>query len=242
MSLLGSLFNKYFGPVFVKEDSDAEELVAKMKMLLAKASGMLKEKIDALISAAEAGLYGEREVDDKGNFIRHIGNGKYYRKEGLPSPIAQNERHLNVIKEVRRECKKNVFSQALFESAFPVCYRSIVVLANFKTVQNARKAPDSVRNRVIRSDQIVSYIKNLEEKDDLTKSSEGEIRELMEYFIGYSKPNKFDYAKKYEALLAEEMKNGTGEVTLKVVKKGDKAGYLFWGCFGFPKCRFVEGA
>ena len=132
MGILDSIFNKYFGPVFVKEESDAEEFIEKMKSLSSKAEGKLKEKIDKQIAAAEAGLYGEKqiayelknsgmdmliahdlylekndlsaqidylvvthkhvfviecknlygniEIDDKGNFIRHKGQAKLYRK------------------------------------------------------------------------------------------------------------------------------------------------------------------
>ena len=62
MGILDSIFNKYFGPVFVKEESDAEEFIEKMKSLSSKAEGKLKEKIDKQIAAAEAGLYGEKQI------------------------------------------------------------------------------------------------------------------------------------------------------------------------------------
>lgn len=62
MGILDAIFNKYFGPVFIKENSDAEEFVKKMKSLSTRASGKLKDKIEDQISAAEAGLYGERQI------------------------------------------------------------------------------------------------------------------------------------------------------------------------------------
>ena len=36
MSILDALFFKYFGPVFIKEDSDAESFIEKMKSLSSK--------------------------------------------------------------------------------------------------------------------------------------------------------------------------------------------------------------
>ena len=48
MSILDALFFKYFGPVFIKEDSDAESFVEKMKSLSSRASGKIKDKIDAI--------------------------------------------------------------------------------------------------------------------------------------------------------------------------------------------------
>ena len=324
MSILDALLYKSFGPVFIKENSDAEAYIEKMKDLSLKASGKVKEKIEQQINAAESGLYGEKqiafelknsgmdmfimhdlyleknglsaqidflvmtrkhtfiiecknlygniEIDDKGNFIRHIGQGKFYRKEGFVSPVSQNERHLNVIKEIRKEYKTNFYTQGVFEKFFPRIYRSIVVLANPKTILNDKNAPNSIRKIVIRADQLVSYIKRIEEEDDLYKSSEKEMHELLDSFIKCSKPCKSDYAKKYEELLNgckenqeekqedpihdssassadKEVAGATTEkicpkcgkpLILRTAKKGDKTGNQFYGCSGFPKCRYIE--
>ena len=255
MGIIDALFFKYFGPVFIKEDSDAESFIEKMKSLSLRASGKLKDKIDEQITIAEAGLKGEKqiafelknsgmdmlvvhdlyleknglsaqidflviarkhifviecknlygniEIDEKGNFIRHKGSGKFYHKEGFPSPVSQNERHLNLLKEIRREYKNNFVTQGLFDKLFPQTYRSIVVLANPKTILNDSKAPEEVRKVVIRLDQLVACIKKIEDQDDSLKSSEKDMHELLDSFIKCSKPNKSDYAKKYEDLLAE---------------------------------------
>lgn len=204
MSILDSIFSKHFGPVFLKEKSDAEEFIEKMKALSANASGDLKNDIDDQIAAAEAGLYGERqivfelknsgldmyvlhdiyleknglsaqidflvmtrqhifviecknlygdiEIDEKGNFIRHMSFGKRYKKEGIYSPVTQNERHLNVLKEVRFEAKTNILTQKIFESTFSQNYLSMVVLANPKTVLNDKNAPADVKSKVMRAD------------------------------------------------------------------------------------------
>lgn len=319
MGIIDAIFNKYFGPVFVKESGDAEDFIEKMKSLSAKADGKLKDKINKEISAAEAGLSGERriayelknsgmdmfiahdlylekndlsaqidflvvtrkhvfviecknlygniEVDDKGNFIRHKGQGKFYRKEGFTSPVSQNERHLNVLKQIRKEYKTNVVTQTIFlEKVFPLAYRSIVVLANPKTILNDNNAPKEVRDVVIRLDQLVSYIKKIEEQDDIYKSSEAEMRELIDCFMKHSSPNKSDYAKKYEELLAEktvdelqsdekymppELRQAAqatdkkcprcgSPLVLRTTRKGENAGKQFWGCSTFPKCRFID--
>ena len=322
MGIIDAILYKYFGPVFIKEDSNASTFIEKMKALSSKASGKIKEAIDEQIAAAEAGLYGENqityelknsgmdmlvmhdlyleknglsaqidflvitrkhifviecknlygniEIDDKGNFIRHIGHGKFYRKEGFTSPVSQNERHLNVIKEIRREYKNNFLTQGLFDKLFPETYRSIVVLANPKTILDAKKAPDNIRKIVIRSDQLIAHIKKIEDQDDSVKSSETEMHELLDSFIKCSKPNKSDYAKKYEEMLTKliankaepqketctpnTVKNSNKEdsstekncpkcgkpLVLRTAKKGANAGNQFWGCSGFPKCWYKE--
>ena len=110
---------------------------------------------------------------------------------------------MNVIKEIRREYKTNFYTRGMFEKYFPQTYRSVVVLANPKTILNDKKAPEDIRKKVIRLDQLVSYIKQVEEEDDWAKSSENEMHELLDTILKCSKTNKSDYAKKYEEMLAE---------------------------------------
>ena len=274
MGIIDALFFKYFGPVFIKEDSDAESFIEKMKSLSSKASGKLKDKIDEQIIIAEAGLKGEKqiafelknsgmdmlimhdlyleknglsaqidflvitrkhifviecknlygniEIDEKGNFIRHKWLGKFERKEGFPSPVSQNERHLNILKEIRREYKNNFVTQGLFDKLFPQTYRSIVVLANPKTILNDKKAPEEVRKVVIRLDQLVAYIKGIEDQDDSLKSSEKDMHELLDSFMKCSKPNKSDYAKKYEDMLTELIASKAEPQSEKYIEKSIK--------------------
>lgn len=300
MSILETIFNKHFGPVFLKEKSNAEEFIEKMKALSANAFGDLKNDIEEQIAAAEAGLYGERqivfelknsgidmcvlhdiyleknglsaqidflvmtrqhifviecknlygdiEIDEKGNFIRHMSFGKRYKKEGIYSPVTQNERHLNVLKEVRFEAKTNILTQKIFESTFSQNYLSMVVLANPKTVLNDKNAPADVKSKVMRADQIVAYIKAADAKNGDANWTESDIRETVQYFLDKSLPNKSDYAKKYEELLAAQRAQESVKtcpkcgklMVLRTAKKGENVGQQFWGCSGFPKCWYRE--
>jgi hypothetical protein len=90
---------------------------------------------------------------------------------------------------------------------FPQTYRSIVVLANPKTILNDSKASEEIRKVVIRLDQLVAYIRKIEDEDDSLKSSEKDMHELLDSFIKCSKPIKSDYAKKYEEMLTELIAN-----------------------------------
>ena len=83
-------------------------------------------------------LYGNIEIDNAGNFMRKIGSSS--PKEGIYSPITQNQRHLRVLKEIRKASKGNFLTKMLFERGFEETYKSIVVLANPKTYLNARYA------------------------------------------------------------------------------------------------------
>lgn len=317
MGLLDSFLNKRIGPVFLKEDSDAENFITKMKSLLANTTGDIKDKIEEQIRYAEAGLIGEKqiifelknsgldmyilhdiyletgdlsaqidfliitrqhifliecknlfgdiEIDEKGNFIRHIKFNKFYKKEGLYSPITQNERHLNVLKEVRRKAKTGGFlglSEKIFENNFANNYKSIIVLANPKTVLNDKKAPKEIQNKVIRADQLISYIKKIDAEAKDANWSEASMQETIQYFLDNSLSNKSDYSKKYAEIVAEYQQkneandpapktantNNSGKtcpkcgkpLVLRTAKKGDNAGNQFWGCSGFPKCWYKE--
>ena len=219
-------------------------------------------------------LFGNIEIDEKGNFVRHINFGKTYRKEGVYSPITQNARHLNVLKHVRAQAKTNVVSKMIFEKFFDENYKSVVVLANPKTVLTDKSAPREIRDQVIRADQIAAYIKKLDGKSDKADYSLKEMRDIAEYFLNRSVPNKSDYAAKYEALLKEIDTAGAPAVpeapevepdnpsvvapaasaseesricprcgkplVLRTAKKGEYAGNRFYGCSGYPKCRFID--
>ena len=54
------LFQKKLGPVFLKENSDAELFIEKMTELSKRANGSIKEEIDNQIKLASYGLAGEK--------------------------------------------------------------------------------------------------------------------------------------------------------------------------------------
>lgn len=248
------LFDKLNKPVFLKEDSDAEQYISRLKELQVKAAGEVKDRIDKEIKLASIGVIGENniafelknsgmpmyimhdihfevnglsaqidyivvtrkitffiecknligniEIDNNGNFIRNYEiNGKYI-KEGIYSPITQNQRHLDILKQIKRESKSNVISKMLFEKYFNDNYKSIVVLANPKTILNARYAKKEVKDMVIRADQLNRYIKEIYQKEDQFPLNDKELKELAEGLLSLHTPNKSDYVKKYEDIMS----------------------------------------
>lgn len=149
-------------------------------------------------------LIGNIEIDNTGAFIRSFElYGKKVR-EGIYSPITQNQRHLMVLKEIVKSSKSNFITKAMFEKSFEQNYKSIVVLANPKTCLNARFAPKEIKNQVIRADQLISYIKEQEKLgSEVQSNSSEEMRKLAEFFLEQNRPNQSDYAKKYEEIVAE---------------------------------------
>ncbi len=95
-------------------------------------------------------LSGNIEINEDGDFIRTIRTkqGKFY-KEGMESPITQNERHINILKEVLR--KENLVNN------FPI--KSLVVIANNKVITYDYKAKylideDCISNKEIENKDI----------------------------------------------------------------------------------------
>ncbi|WP_051015658.1 nuclease-related domain-containing protein [Desulfitobacterium dichloroeliminans] len=112
--------------------------------------GDLSAQIDYLIITKKRcfvvegkSLFGNLQICN-GDFIRTVNHKGKYVKEAIYSPITQNKRHLELIKQIRLE-QKNFILKALIEKSFYDNYRPVVVLANHKTVLNAKFAKKESR-------------------------------------------------------------------------------------------------
>lgn len=146
-------------------------------------------------------LIGNIEVDNSGAFIRTYGRVK----EGIYSPITQNQRHMQVLKEVRLSAKGNFVSRILFEKHFTETYKPIVVLANPKTYINYKYAKREIKEQIIRADQLIAYIKR-QDAESAAKSanmSVDEMSRLAQFYLSQDNPLRSDYARKYEEMADE---------------------------------------
>lgn len=148
-------------------------------------------------------LFGNIEIDHSGNFIRSYELSGKRIKEGIYSPITQNQRHMRVLKELRKNTKQNLLSKFLFEKDFENTYKSIIVLANPKTYLNAKYAKKEVKDQVIRADQLVSYINKVDASNNSYDFNANTMLALAQFFLDNSQPSKSDYSKRYEDLLKE---------------------------------------
>lgn len=216
---------------------------------------VIAPKITYLIECKN--LYGNIEINAKGDFIRNMQYGGKWHKEGIYSPITQNMRHMEILKECCAE-KKNLIMGFGFRKYFDNFYKSLIVLANPKTVVNDRYAPKEIKNQVLRADQLVAVIKKMEADSGEIASSKKQMKERAESLLSKTSEKRKDYVKKYEKIIEkvkskkEEGKEETQKqeetlicpkcgapMVLRVAKKGEKAGKKFYGCSQFPKCRFI---
>lgn len=168
----------------------------------------LKAQIDFMVITAKVtlvieckNLYGDIEVTSNGEFIRTTTYNGITKREGIYSPITQNARHMELIKAVRRTTKNNFLSRTFFDKYFEENYKSVVVLANPKTVIDLKNAKKDVKKKIIRCDQLVDYMKKLYEESKNETYLEKHMFELADYYIGLHKPNNTDYLKKYGDLV-----------------------------------------
>lgn len=206
-------------------------------------------------------LYGNIEIDHSGNFIRTFSYGKYVKKEGLYSPVTQNQRHLDLMRQIRAEDKSAIIRSA-WEKNFPKWNKSIVVLANPRTVLNDRFAPKEIRQQVIRADQLVAYIKRSNEaisREDL--SSDKDMEKRANLYLSLHTENETDYT----AVLKEQIKASLQQsekdiaiadantsssavpvcplcgaaMVLRTARAGINADKQFYGCSNYPKCHGI---
>lgn len=115
-------------------------------------------------------LYGNISIDNKGNFYK-INNKN---KIGIYNPITQLDRHINIIRRYIED-RNNFIGKLIVKKIFDSMYHGIVVLANDNTVVEDKYAPKTVKNKVIRADQLIEYIKYIEKNTDSYASSEKDI-------------------------------------------------------------------
>ena len=156
-------------------------------------------------------LYGNIEVNSAGDFIRTMKYGNRYVKEGVYSPITQNQRHMEVIKAVRREAKANIVTKTLFEKFFEQNYRSVVALANPQTVLNSRYAKKEVKDKIIRADQLITYIKKVNSESGAEDNGEKHMELTARWFLEKHQENPKNYLTKYESLINAEKSEDKAE-------------------------------
>ena len=203
-------------------------------------------------------LYGNIEIGSGGDFVRTLSYGGRFQKEGIYSPITQTQRHLDLIFQLRRAEKSNALTRSLFEKNFSENYRSVIVLANPKTVLNTRYAKREVREMVIRTDQLADYIRRSNARSNLS-SSDKEMEALARFFLAQHRPASTDFTAKYRQQLEGEAPQPPAEpspspaehspqllcprcgalMVRRRATRGPNAGKEFYGCTNYPRCRGI---
>lgn len=143
-------------------------------------------------------LYGNIEIDNSGNFIRTIEFGGKRKREGIYSPITQNQRHLELMKNIEFENQGNFITKLMVDKHFEDCNKSVIVLANPKTILDCKFAPKEIKRKVVRSDGLVKYIKDICAESKEKEKSDAGMLEWAQSYLNISKTINVDYTSKYE--------------------------------------------
>lgn len=152
-------------------------------------------------------LYGNIEINNQGDFIRTMEFGKIKKREGIYSPITQNQRHLELMKKLKTENKNNGFIKFFTNKYFYEFTKPVVVLANPKTILDDRYAKKEVKEKVIRADKLVDYIKELNKNCKELESNDKDLLRWAESYLNMHKEKNVDFTSKYEKYKNIEIEN-----------------------------------
>lgn len=177
-------------------------------------------------------LSGEITIDSNGQFIRNY-NGS---QKAIESPLRQAERHRETLLKIINNNKVNPVIDLLFsEKAFNKYYVPLVVFCNKSTIINNEAAPEEIRNRIIRSEELVSYIKqDIEQTDKIDMNSQKAMEEQAKAFLKRNTPCDVNYEEKYHL-----NDNLCPKCSGELVKRNGKYGE-FYGCSNYPKCKYTR--
>lgn len=174
-------------------------------------SGDLNAQIDYLIITKKIcfvveckNLYGDIEINSEGDFIRTMEIGGKKKKEGIYSPITQNQRHLELMKKIAMDKKNNIVTKFMTDRYFTDFNKTLVVLANPKTILNAKSAKKEIKEKVIRADQLVRYIKDTYNDSKEQVISDEKMYEWAMKYMERHKDVQKDYSQKYQKYMINE--------------------------------------
>ena len=151
-------------------------------------------------------LIGNITVNNRGEFIReYMYNGRKI-KEGIYSPIRQAERHIEVFKKIWSSRNTNLINRLQMKNFDNWC-RYIVVMANSKNILNLKSAPKEIRDKIVRSDNLVSYLQNdIKNTDKDMLSKEKEMKEnAFSFMENYNIEIERDYEEEIRQYLKKSM-------------------------------------
>ena len=104
-------------------------------------------------------LVGNISVNSRGEFIREYTYNRKKVREGIYSPIRQVERHIEIFKKIWNSKNTKLINKLQMRNFDKWC-KYIVVMTNPKSILDIKSAPKEIKNKIIRSDNLVKYLQN----------------------------------------------------------------------------------
>ena len=116
-------------------------------------------------------------VNEFGNFEESTRYGKKYNKNSINSPISQVEDQLAVFKKI---CLKD---QNRIKDKFNDYFKTIVVFTNPDNRLNLKKAPNDIKYRVLKVDNLIRQIEYDDKHFNGKKYSQEQMKQIADYIL-----------------------------------------------------------
>jgi len=142
-------------------------------------------------------LNGDISISNSGDFTRTFKNakGKIYKKEGMYSPISQNQRHVRILQNILTKNNLIKYTPLL----------SLVVMANPKNIINYKYAPKEIKKQIIKYDQITDFLTKELKKDTQINMPIASMEEIAEFLMNNHVEKENGFIAKYQKLIVEEV-------------------------------------
>lgn len=137
-------------------------------------------------------MVGEIIIDSTGQFISEY-NGK---RKAIESPLRQSQRHREILLKIINSNSKGILDIFFSEKAFKNYFDSIVVFSNQTAVINMDNAPEDIKKKVIRVEELINYMQTDIDKTDM-KDSKRSMRDLADRLLKRNVIEEIDYEKKF---------------------------------------------
>ena len=140
-------------------------------------------------------MIGDITVNNTGQFIRKFESDGKVVKKSIYSPLTQAERHIDIFLK-NWNSRHNSIQKFLYRKSVEKFNVPLVVMANSEGILDTRFAPKELKNKIIRADQLVKYI-----KDDIKSAASIDLcgkklmEEIAETFKSLDQPVEKDYEK-----------------------------------------------
>ncbi len=185
-----------FMPIYIFHDLFLEyrDLTAQMDYLVIHKNFVLVIECKKML--------GDIEITSKGDFIRifKTADGRTVKREGIYSPIVQNERHCAILKQILPQ---------IFPKTNPkfwdTAVKSVVVVANPKSVIQDKYAKKEIKSQIIKYDQLKQYMQGLAKSNaDVFSFRNDSLKKICDRLLEMHKENPTDYTEKYTAFVQEQ--------------------------------------
>lgn len=151
-------------------------------------------------------MIGDIEVTSSGDFIRKYSYGKRHIKKGIYSPITQNRRHLDLLREIYKDKKDNFIIKAMLDNEFSRMFTPFVVIANSNTVLNIKYAKKEVKEKIIRLDQLNNKVREIIFSNEKMGFTSNELIDIANHILDYHRVKPFDFKEKYKNYIKTQTK------------------------------------